>query len=78
MDEGRNDVFEDKHRELGFTFSFPVRQTSIASGTLIKWTKAFSIDDAVSIHLVASHSIWCPLSFAKSYKDCVVLMPRHF
>lgn len=43
-------MFADKQRELGFTFSFPVRQTSIASGTLIKWTKAFSIDDAVSIH----------------------------
>lgn len=52
-DEGRNDAFGGKQRELGFTFSFPVRQTSIASGTLIKWTKAFSIDDAVS-----SHSIW--------------------
>ncbi|PAN17609.1 hypothetical protein PAHAL_3G143300 [Panicum hallii] len=52
-DEGRNNVFEDKQRELGFTFSFPVRQTSIASGTLIKWTKAFSIDDAVGEDVVA-------------------------
>ncbi|KAI3842943.1 hypothetical protein MKX03_013430 [Papaver bracteatum] len=31
-------------RELGFTFSFPVKQLSIASGTLIRWTKGFSID----------------------------------
>ncbi|CAL4895379.1 unnamed protein product [Urochloa decumbens] len=52
-EEGRNDVFQDKQRELGFTFSFPVRQTSIASGTLIKWTKAFSIDDAVGEDVVA-------------------------
>lgn len=37
-------------RELGFTFSFPVWQTSIASGTLIKWTKGFSIEDAVSLN----------------------------
>jgi len=37
-----------RQRELGFTFSFPVRQTSIASGNLIKWTKGFSIEDAVS------------------------------
>lgn len=37
-------------RELGFTFSFPVWQTSIASGTLIKWTKGFSIDDAASLN----------------------------
>uniref|UniRef100_A0A9I9E071 Phosphotransferase n=1 Tax=Cucumis melo TaxID=3656 RepID=A0A9I9E071_CUCME len=28
-----------RQRELGFTFFFPVRQTSIASGTFIKWTK---------------------------------------
>ena len=27
---------------LGFTFSFPVRQTSVASGVLIRWTKGFS------------------------------------
>lgn len=36
-----------RQRELGFTFSFPVMQTSIASGNLIKWTKGFSIDDTV-------------------------------
>ncbi|XP_050388125.1 hexokinase-1 [Argentina anserina] len=40
-------------RELGFTFSFPVWQTSIASGTLIKWTKGFSIEDAVEQDVVA-------------------------
>lgn len=27
--------------ELGFTFSYPVLQTSINSGTLITWTKGF-------------------------------------
>ncbi|CAK7356762.1 unnamed protein product [Dovyalis caffra] len=42
-----------KHRELGFTFSFPVMQTSIASGTLVRWTKGFSIDDAVGEDVVA-------------------------
>uniref|UniRef100_A0A0E0KZC2 Phosphotransferase n=1 Tax=Oryza punctata TaxID=4537 RepID=A0A0E0KZC2_ORYPU len=52
-DEGHNTVFNDRQRELGFTFSFPVRQTSITSGTLIKWTKAFSIDDAVGEDVVA-------------------------
>ncbi|OIW16925.1 hypothetical protein TanjilG_00134 [Lupinus angustifolius] len=40
-------------RHLGFTFSFPVMQTSIASGNLIKWTKGFSIDDAVDQDVVA-------------------------
>ncbi|XP_026419083.1 hexokinase-1-like [Papaver somniferum] len=39
-------------RELGFTFSFPVKQLSIASGTLIRWTKGFSIDDAVGKDVV--------------------------
>lgn len=37
-----------RQRELGFTFSFPVKQLSIASGTLIRWTKGFSIEDVVS------------------------------
>ncbi|KAM7273368.1 hypothetical protein ACFE04_028032 [Oxalis oulophora] len=36
-----------KKRELGFTFSFPVKQTSVSSGILIKWTKAFAIEDTV-------------------------------
>lgn len=42
-----------RRRELGFTFSFPVLQTSISSGTLIKWTKGFSIDDAIGRDVVA-------------------------
>ncbi|WOL14620.1 hexokinase-2 [Canna indica] len=42
-----------RQRELGFTFSFPVRQTSIASGTLIKWTKGFNIESTVGEDIVA-------------------------
>ncbi|RZC51432.1 hypothetical protein C5167_019847 [Papaver somniferum] len=42
-----------RQRELGFTFSFPVKQASIASGTLLNWTKGFSIDDAVGQDVVA-------------------------
>ncbi|XP_031109439.1 hexokinase-1 [Ipomoea triloba] len=42
----------DKQRELGFTFSFPTRQTSIASGTLIKWTKGFNIEEVVGEDVV--------------------------
>ncbi|XP_045147615.1 hexokinase HKDC1-like [Echinops telfairi] len=30
---------------LGFTFSFPCRQTSIAKGTLMEWTKGFKATD---------------------------------
>ncbi|CAK8579490.1 unnamed protein product [Lathyrus sativus] len=41
-----------RQRELGFTFSFPVKQTSISSGTLIKWTKGFNIDDTVGEDVV--------------------------
>ncbi|CAM8916745.1 unnamed protein product [Rhodiola kirilowii] len=42
LGEGEQSDF-GKRRELGFTFSFPVKQTSISSGILIKWTKGFSI-----------------------------------
>ncbi|XP_020593906.1 hexokinase-2-like [Phalaenopsis equestris] len=44
---------EGRQRELGFTFSFPVRQTSLSSGTLIKWTKGFSIEETVGEDVVA-------------------------
>ncbi|KAJ8755812.1 hypothetical protein K2173_024357 [Erythroxylum novogranatense] len=42
-----------KKRELGFTFSFPVLQMSIASGTLVRWTKGFSISDTVGQDVVS-------------------------
>ena len=41
-------LFVKKHRitaknlPLGFTFSFPVKQLSLTSGLLIRWTKGFS------------------------------------
>ncbi|KAK9165433.1 hypothetical protein Scep_000624 [Stephania cephalantha] len=41
-----------KKRELGFTFSFPVKQMSINSGSLMAWTKGFSIPDAVGRDVV--------------------------
>lgn len=37
---------------LGFTFSFPVHQTSLISGTLIRWTKDFSASGAVGENVV--------------------------
>ncbi len=37
---------------LGFTFSFPVHQTSLISGTLIRWTKDFSAEGAVGVNVV--------------------------
>jgi hexokinase len=53
-------VPEGTERELGFTFSFPVKQTSISSGTLIKWTKSFSIDEMVST---------LPIAYGNQIKD---------
>ncbi|PNT72742.1 hypothetical protein BRADI_2g48547v3 [Brachypodium distachyon] len=44
---------EGTQRELGFTFSFPVKQTSISSGILIKWTKNFAVDEMVGKDIVA-------------------------
>ena len=38
----QNSLAKNKHYSLGFTFSFPVEQTSIDSGKLIKWTKGFN------------------------------------
>jgi len=43
-----------RQRELGFTFSFPVKQSSISSGTLIKWTKGFSIAGTVGKDVVVA------------------------
>ena len=37
---------------LGFTFSFPVAQTSLTSGTLKQWTKDFDADGAVGRDVV--------------------------
>ncbi|VDL62909.1 unnamed protein product [Hymenolepis diminuta] len=42
----------DVHFDMGFTFSFPVKQTSINRGTLIRWTKGFSADDVVGKDVV--------------------------
>ncbi|KMS96474.1 hypothetical protein BVRB_9g224670 [Beta vulgaris subsp. vulgaris] len=50
-----NHDFEDvpgKRRELGFTFSFPVHQTRINSGTLLNWTKDYNAQDAIGKDMV--------------------------
>ncbi|KAL0899589.1 hypothetical protein Bca101_083550 [Brassica carinata] len=44
--EGKESISsQDVKRELAFTFSFPVKQTSLSSGVLIKWTKGFAISE---------------------------------
>ncbi|KAI3882869.1 hypothetical protein MKX03_010817 [Papaver bracteatum] len=40
-------------REIGFTFSFPVNQTSINEGILIEWNKGFNVSDTVGKDVVA-------------------------
>jgi len=42
----------DKTRKLGFTFSFPVKQTGIASGYLVCWTKGFCASGVVGRDIV--------------------------
>jgi len=37
---------------LGFTFSFPVEQTGIASGTLLRWTKGFAAKGVIGEDVV--------------------------
>lgn len=46
IDEGED------YLSMGFTFSFPVQQTSIDSGTLISWTKGFNCPDAIGKDMV--------------------------
>ncbi|XP_012449811.1 hexokinase-2, chloroplastic [Gossypium raimondii] len=45
--------FPGKKGEIGFTFSFPVKQTSIDSGILIKWTKGFAVSGTAGKDVVA-------------------------
>ena len=57
----------DRERELGFTFSFPVKQTSINSGSLLKWTKGFAIPDGVSLlyQITFCNLVFHPISVLK-------------
>ncbi|KAF5743765.1 Hexokinase-like 1 [Tripterygium wilfordii] len=52
VEKGNGSQHSPVGRELGFTFSFPVKQTSISSGILIKWTKGFAIEDMVGKEVV--------------------------
>jgi hexokinase len=50
LDENQIEL-SDK-RKLGFTFSFPMKQSSIATGILINWTKGFSATGVVGSNVV--------------------------
>lgn len=43
----------ERPAKIGFTFSFPVQQTSLSSGSLIKWTKGFTTTGVVGQDVVA-------------------------
>lgn len=52
-------IFLKKHKapadsplNLGFTFSFPIRQTGLAGGILIEWTKGFNVKGVVGQDVV--------------------------
>ena len=64
-----------RQRELGFTFSFPVRQTSIASGTLIKWTKGFNIEDVV---ILVTFILLYSISFALPFFHVVICVDHDY
>ncbi|XP_042509361.1 hexokinase-2, chloroplastic-like isoform X3 [Macadamia integrifolia] len=50
---GRLHLPNGRKGEIGFTFSFPIKQTSIDSGTLIKWTKGFAVSGTAGKDVVA-------------------------
>ncbi|KAI8014333.1 hypothetical protein LOK49_LG05G03765 [Camellia lanceoleosa] len=50
---GKFQLPSGRKREIGFTFSFPVKQTSIDSGILIKWTKGFAVSGTAGKDVVA-------------------------
>ncbi|RDY13008.1 Hexokinase-2, chloroplastic, partial [Mucuna pruriens] len=52
-EDGRFHLSAGRKREIGFTFSFPVKQTSIDSGILIKWTKGFAVSGTAGRDVVA-------------------------
>ncbi|XP_019458896.1 PREDICTED: hexokinase-2, chloroplastic-like [Lupinus angustifolius] len=52
-EDGRFHFSPGRKREIGFTFSFPVKQTSIDSGILIKWTKGFAVSGTTGKDVVA-------------------------
>lgn len=70
--------------DLGFTFSFPVRQSGINSGTLIRWTKGFNIPDAVghdvcALLQLAIDELQLPVRVAALVNDTVgTLMARSY
>lgn len=52
LEEHHDDLDESTKLKLGFTFSFPVEQTALDRGSLIRWTKGFNLPDCVGRDVV--------------------------
>lgn len=69
---------------LGFTFSFPVQQSGINKGTLIRWTKGFDIQDTIGKDVCALlqkeiDALHLPVRVAALVNDTVgTLMARSY
>ncbi|KAH3665531.1 hypothetical protein OGAPHI_003717 [Ogataea philodendri] len=50
--ENSTETSNGKKFKLGFTFSFPVTQSALNAGTLLRWTKGFNIPDCVGKDVV--------------------------
>ncbi|CAG8457158.1 10472_t:CDS:2 [Diversispora eburnea] len=53
LKEWGNNIQENDKIDLGFTFSFPVIQTAIDKGILLKWTKGFTCTGAVGNDIIS-------------------------
>ncbi|KAF3986673.1 hypothetical protein FT663_04349 [Candidozyma haemuli var. vulneris] len=52
LEEHHGEQKETGNIKLGFTFSFPVEQTALDRGKLIRWTKGFDLPDCVGRDVV--------------------------
>ncbi|OBA22916.1 hypothetical protein METBIDRAFT_36346 [Metschnikowia bicuspidata var. bicuspidata NRRL YB-4993] len=52
LEEHHEELDESITLKMGFTFSFPVDQTAIDSGKLIRWTKGFDLPDCIGCDVV--------------------------
>ncbi|CUM46553.1 uncharacterized protein AC631_05691 [Debaryomyces fabryi] len=52
LKDNHDDLESDEKLKLGFTFSFPINQTALNRGTLIRWTKGFDLPDCIDKDVV--------------------------
>lgn len=52
LKDHHKDYAESENLKMGFTFSFPVNQTAIGKGRLIRWTKGYDLPDVIGKDVV--------------------------